>query len=150
MTYDSTQDTLEHRRQVRMFLNKFISEIIHRQVHHDDSKLQSPEKEAFDKMTPRLRELEYGSDEYREALREMNVAIRHHYENNTHHPEHYENGICGMDLLDIIEMLADWKAASLRHATGSMSKSMEINRERFGISDQLYIIFLNTINRFGW
>jgi len=78
------------------------------------------------------------------------VALKHHYENNSHHPEHYPNGINGMSLLDLIEMLADWKAAGMRHADGDMQKSLEINKKRFGMSDQLAEIFQNTIKELGW
>ena len=41
-------------------------------------------------------------------------GIEHHYAVNSHHPEHYEAGIAGMSLFDLIEMLVDWKAASER------------------------------------
>jgi hypothetical protein len=61
-----------------------------------------------------------------------------------HHPEHYSNGIQGMSLLDVIEMLCDWKAATMRHADGDLSKSIEINQKRFGYSDELKSILINT------
>jgi hypothetical protein len=63
---------------------------------------------------------------------------------NSHHPEHYSNGIQGMSLLDVIEMLCDWKAAGLRHADGNIFKSLEINKDRYKISTQLYSILFNT------
>jgi len=75
---------------------------------HDASKLEAPEKEMYDEFTPRLRALTYGSDEYKECLKEMGAALKHHYENNSHHPEHFPDGINDMSLLDLIEMLADW------------------------------------------
>ena len=45
-------------------------------------------------------------------------AIDHHYANNRHHPEHWPNGINDMTLMDLIEMLADWKAATARNKNG--------------------------------
>jgi hypothetical protein len=107
--------------------------------------LVSPEKEAFDELTPKLADLTYGSEEYRATLREMKPAIDHHYAHNSHHPEHYPNGIAGMNLLDIVEMFCDWKAASLRHTNGDFRRSLEINRTRFNVSDQLASIFENSI-----
>lgn len=65
--------------------------------------------------------------------------------NNSHHPEFYENGICGMNLLDLVEMLCDWKAATLRHNDGDIRRSIEINQKRFGYSDELKQILLNTL-----
>jgi hypothetical protein len=58
--------------------------------------------------------------------------------------------INGMDLLDIVEMLCDWKAATLRHADGDLRKSIEINQDRFGYSDQMKNILNNTAERLGF
>lgn len=55
----------------------------------------------------------------------------------------------GMSLLDVIEMLIDWKAATERHANGSILKSIEINQSRFRYSDDLKRIFLNTVEEMG-
>jgi hypothetical protein len=145
MTYDSTADTREHIRQVRRLMRAQVMSLLIRAEAHDASKLEAPEKEAYDALTPRLAGLTYGSDEYRATLKEMKPAIQHHYANNSHHPEHYEQGIAGMDLLDLIEMFCDWKAASLRHKDGDFAKSLEINKERFGISDQLMAILQNSV-----
>ena len=49
-----------------------------------------------------------------------------------------------MNLLSLIEMLADWKAAGERGKDGNIYKSIEINSERFGISKQLKKILINT------
>jgi len=149
--YDSTQDTINHIANVRAFLGNVIAECQYRARVHDESKLKSPEKEMYDKFTPRLKAMTYGSDEYKSCLKEMGDGLRHHYRANSHHPEHYDfNGISGMSLIDLIEMLADWKAASLRHADGDILKSIELNQKRFGISDQLTEIFLNTLQELNW
>ena len=148
--YESTTETLKHIKQVSTFLWHVICVIGKRITLHDASKLQEPEKSMYDKYTPLLRSMTYGSDEYKATLKEMGVALNHHYQVNTHHPEHYPNGINGMSLLDLIEMLADWKAASLRHADGNILDSLEINKARFGISDQLHEVLKNTIIEMGW
>jgi hypothetical protein len=112
---------------------------------HDASKLESPEREIFDEYTPKLKETTYGSEEYNTYLKEMQIAINHHYANNRHHPEHFKNGIKDMNLVDIIEMLCDWKAATMRHDDGDILKSIEFNQKRFGYTDELKTIFLNTV-----
>lgn len=123
-------------------------ELLQRATVHDNSKLQSPEKELFDEFTPKLKNCTYGSDEYKEFLKGLKTALDHHYANNSHHPEHYPNGINGFDLFDLVEMFFDWKAASERHADGDIFKSIEINKERFGLSEQLAEILKNTATRF--
>ena len=58
--------------------------------------------------------------------------------------------LSGMNLIDLVEMMCDWKAATLRHDSGDISKSMEVNTKRFNIPDDLVKILENTIDYFGW
>lgn len=148
MTYDSTVDTLLHIKRVNQLLTEAASELLRRAAVHDDSKLKSPEKELFDEYTSKLKGCTYGSDEYKEFLAGLKVALDHHYENNSHHPEHYQNGVNGFDLFDLLEMFVDWCAATERHADGDIMKSIEINKTRFNLSDQVCDIFRNTVERF--
>lgn len=150
MSYDSTQDTNDHIDKVQWRMKQMRDELYLRGAVHDMSKLQPPEKEIFDVVSPKLKALTYGSEEYKAALVEMGEALAHHYQVNSHHPEHYPNGIDGMTLLDLLEMFADWKAATERVVDGDFDKSLEINRVRFGISDQLASIFVNTRKAMGW
>lgn len=57
--------------------------------------------------------------------------------------------IRGMNLISLLEMLCDWKAATLRHNDGDILKSIEINQRRFGYSDELKQILLNTVAELG-
>jgi len=150
MEYDSKGDTLEHIHTVQMFMNQIIHDLLRRAIKHDSSKLNPPEKETFDRMTPKLSGVTYGSDEYRAMLAQMRPAIDHHNQHNTHHPEHHPNGLDDMSLLDVIEMFCDWKAATYRHNDGDIYKSIEINHERFVGSQLLKSIFINTAARMGW
>ena len=138
--------TMRHIETVRNYINAVIKELINRQEEHDQSKMQPPEVEIFEIYTAKLRDLEYGSDDYKQCLAEMKPAIDHHNSCNRHHPEHHTNKIQGMNLIDLIEMLCDWKAATLRHNTGNIKKSLGINQKRFGYSDELKQIFENTVD----
>ena len=64
-------------------------------------------------------------------LEALKPALDIHYANNRHHPEHFPKGIRGMDLLDLLEMICDWKASSERHADGNIFNSIEVNQKRF-------------------
>lgn len=147
---DSTTETLLHIKKVSQLLNEASIELIRRANIHDQSKLESPEKEMFDEVTNKLHGLTYGSDEYRAQLKFLKPALDHHYANNSHHPEHYPDGINGFDLFDLIEMFFDWKAATERHANGDIYKSIKYNKDRFQISDQICSIFENTARRKGY
>ena len=150
MSYDSTADTLLHIKRVNQLLSEAAAELIKRGNVHDDSKLQEPEKSEFDRLTPILKDLTYGSDEYKASIAELNVALEHHYANNSHHPQHYENGVNGMDLFDLIEMFFDWKAAGERTKDGNIYKSIEKNKTRFELSDQVFDIFNNTAKNLNY
>ena len=148
--YDSKQDTLLHIKRVSQLLTEASIELIKRANIHDNSKLESPEKEFFDEFTPKLAGSTYGSEEYKGFLKQLKVGLDHHYENNSHHPEHYENGVNGFDLYDLMEMFFDWKAATERHDDGNIFKSIEINKARFELSEQIVSIFNNTANKLGY
>lgn len=140
--------TLQHIRTVEKFLYLFIKELLERAEKHDASKLLHPEVELFTKYTPKLATSTYGSEEYNNFKKEMGVALDHHYANNRHHPEYFKNGISDMNLVDLVEMLCDWKAASTRHNNGNIRKSIELNTDRFGINAQLVKILDNTADLF--
>ena len=144
--YDSQKDTMEHISKVRVYISKINDELTDRALKHDHDKIDNPiEKALFDEYTPKLKNCTYGSEEYKNFLAGLKEGLDIHYANNRHHPEHFENGIKEMTLMDLIEMICDWKAASERHADGDIYKSIEINQKRFGYSDELKQILKNTI-----
>jgi hypothetical protein len=145
---DSRVATYEHIHDVQRHLMRFVTDLQRRLLAHDRSKLASPEVEAFDEFTPKLAASTYGSEEYKGHLAAMRPALEHHYAANSHHPEHYAGGIRGMSLMDLVEMLCDWKAATLRHADGDIGRSIELNQQRFGYTDELKQILLNTLPLF--
>lgn len=149
MTIDQCKiETIRHIELLRRFLWLFINKLERRAAEHDKTKLESPEVEAFAKYTPLLAKTTYGSDDYNRYLAEMKEALDHHYAQNRHHPEHFEKGVDDMNLVDIVEMFCDWKASSLRHTDGNLLKSIEHNAKRFGLSDQLKSILINTAKMF--
>jgi hypothetical protein len=151
MKYDSTQDTKDHIETVRWFLSDVMANLAARSLVHDGSKLEEPEKSMYDEYKPKIaaaeQEFGYGSPQYEQVVKEMGVALHHHFAKNSHHPEHYSNGINGMSLLDLIEALADWKAASQK---SGQPLNIEANKRRFEITDQLAEILQNTVRQLGW
>lgn len=144
----TNNETRKHIMKVHHFINCIIFALLERAETHDDSKLRPPELEVFTEYTPKLKNTTYGSDEYKGYLKEMKVALDHHNSVNRHHPEYHDKLVNGMNLVDVIEMFCDWKAASLRHDDGDIVKSIGINKSRFNISPQLVDIFRNTVEIF--
>lgn len=150
MRYNSETDTLKHIKRLNELLINASIELLNRAKKHDQTKLLEPEKKMFDEYTPKLKKCTYGSNEYKKYLDELKVALDHHYKHNSHHPEHYPNGINDFNLFDLIEMFFDWKAASERHSDGNIYRSIKINKERFKMSDQICNIFTNTAEKLNW
>lgn len=136
----------EHINLVMKLLASAQIELMRRQFTHDRSKLVPPEVSTFVEYTPKLKNSTYGSDEYKEFLKGMKPALDNHYQQNRHHPEHFKNGIDDMTLFDLLEMLIDWYAATKRHNDGNIYRSLEINKDRFGISEQMLKIMSNTVD----
>lgn len=61
------------------------------------------------------------------------------------HKTHLESNVNGMNLIDVLELICDWKAASMRHHDGDVRESIRINTTRFGLSPQLVSILSNTV-----
>ena len=142
---NAIDETWDHIRKVSRHIDRAMLALEDRALDHDMSKLKEPELDIFAEYGPKLEDTTYGSDEYKEFLKDMKPALDHHYKNNRHHPEFHENGIDDMNLIDIIEMLADWIASGKRHKDGDPMKSIEINKDRFKISPQLVSILKNTV-----
>lgn len=146
--HETMCETYKHKQLVNKFINIVVKKLTDRAVGHDSSKLEELEADIFTEFTPKLAGCTYDSEEYRGYLKEMKVALDHHYACNRHHPEHFPNGIKDMDLVDLIEMICDWKASTLRHNDGNILTSIDKNQERFGYSQDLAQIFKNTIKIF--
>lgn len=142
------EETAKHIRNVQLIMNSMIKELLSRSRLHDCSKYDEMELEAFTEITPELAKSLYGSDEYKENLKKIKPALEQHYKVNPHHPEHYPQGIQGMNLLDLMEMLADWIAATTRNPNGDIVDSIEKNKQRFQYSEELESILKNTARKY--
>lgn len=143
---ESILDTMKHKLMVIQLVEEFCNTLKKSALTHDDSKMEPPELEIYAEYVPQLQQAEYGSKEYKEITNKMDEAIKRHYKVNPHHPQFYMNGIDDMDLADLVEMLADWMAATKRNPNGNIEKSLEICKEKFHISDQLFNILKNTLD----
>jgi len=138
--------TMRHIERVRNLLNVAIIELLKRGELHDQCKMESPEVEAFTEKTAALAATTYGSLEYEMNKKDIDAALQHHYAHSRHHPEHFRSGMQDMNLIDLLEMFIDWKAASERHHDGNIRKSIEHNAIRFNMNAvSLTRIFENTI-----
>lgn len=145
------QEELEHQDTVRAGLAMAASILVVRAITHDRSKIAEPEITGFTQLKNDhdLSTYPYASEEYRAALRQHKPVIQDHYAKNDHHPEHFPNGIAGMSLMALIEMLADWDAAKDRSPGGNLLDSILKNADRFGYDAVITQILINTAVELG-
>lgn len=141
------KSVLTHRAVVKHCMNKVIDNLEEGAEDHDMSKLDK-KLDLWTEAT--LPNAKVDSPEYEEGLRRTEYVRILHYGNNDHHPEHYRDGIYGMSLMSLMEMLADWKASSMRSDMKSLDESLEYFKERFEMDSTMYGILQNTIDELGW
>ena len=126
----------------------FSVELIRRGITHDATKFVEPERQGFMQIRPVLDRTDYLDETYEAALKSQDDAVKHHWSSNPHHPEYHDQGISGMTLSEIVEMMCDWYAASQR--VPGTPFDLEKNIERFSIEPQLAAILRNTAETRGW
>ena len=136
------RSTAAHIRRVQELLVSVSRELLLRGVHHDGTKWGEHEWPYFAEATHLLADVEYGSDAYRAGLDQIRPGVERHQKTHRHHPECHPRGVLDMHLIDLVEMLADWKAAGERtKGGGDLALSIRINVKRFqiprAIADQL-------------
>lgn len=143
--------TKKHVSRVRELLDMAAGVLSVRGASHDMSKFDEIEMGPLvqmQKVVDREGHVPFGSAEYKRRTALLKPMLDHHYANNSHHPEHYPDGVDGMDLFDVVEMFFDWKAASERGEEPAMS--IKTACERFRVSGQLQRILENTADRLGY
>jgi hypothetical protein len=160
-------DTKDHIEAVQDWLYIALGMLQVRATKHDASKLREPEMSGFMAMMAdaRLKDLTYGSEEYRKVLAEHEGTVNLHYSRNDHHPEYWAiadpgdemaqpfydktlaaNGYAmrQMNLIALLEMLADWMASTGRMKDGDIMRSIDINAQRFGYGPEITALLKNT------
>lgn len=143
--------THKHIARVRQLLGEFAIEMIKRGDRHDASKFDPVELEPLQRMQDLIDkegQAQFGTDEYKRRTDMLGDMITHHRANNSHHPEHYPNGIAGMDLFDLVEMFFDWKAASERADSSVMH--LDAACDKYDVAPQLRWVLHNTCARLGY
>jgi hypothetical protein len=143
--------TKKHVQRVRELLDMAAGMLSVRGAVHDQSKFEEVEigpLTEMQKIIDRDGQAPYGSEEYKRRTAMLGPMLEHHYANNSHHPEHYDDGVDGMCLFDVVEMFFDWKAASERGDEPAMN--ITVACERFRVSPQLERVFQNTAERLSY
>lgn len=147
---DMICDTVRHIHEVAGFMEEMIGKLRKRAAIHDLSKLAEPEFSIFVSTREEFKKVNFGTPEYDAVEKKARVAVNHHHAHNSHHTAYYQNGLDDMTLFDLVEMLADWKAANRRSEGLEFITSMHRAFDRYNFSEQLQKIFINTAHELGW
>ena len=140
------QNIVKHKKSVKKRMLYLAEEIAKRAEKHDDSKLRPPEVNWLIQMDKEPR-VEYGSPEYFEKMKRWDKFFKHHYKNNSHHPAHYnEQGIYGMTIVDLVEMMCDVISYVSELHVYQAAKIIKEQKERFDIDEGITQILINTLN----
>ncbi|TSA28601.1 hypothetical protein D4R71_00420 [bacterium] len=150
MEFDFLCDTLLHISEVRENLEIISSQLKQRGYAHDKTKLQQLEFDGFVSTREKFKKANYGSPEYQECIELTKPAVEHHYKNNRHHTGFHKNGINDMTLIDIIEMIADWRAAARRSPDKKLENTLDYATKKYGIQSQLAKVIINTFEQLNW
>lgn len=147
---NTVNSILKHRENVKSRLLFLADELYQRAYHHDDSKLQTPEIGWLIEMDKEPR-YPYGSPEYFDKMRRWDKFFRHHYKSNRHHPDHFQDGISGMNLADLCEYIVDIISYFEELHVGEALDTVNKQADRFGLDEQLIQILKNTLMEyFTW
>lgn len=147
---ETVREVIKHRQSVNKKLNFLSKEISKRGEEHDLSKLQYPEINWLIQMDKEPK-YEYGTKEYFQKMKKWNKFFVHHYTNNRHHPDHFQEGVYGMTLVDLCEYISDIISYYDEMHVGDAIKTIEKQKERFKLDEQLSQILKNTlIEYFSW
>jgi len=145
----SIELVLQHKESIAKYMAKFAAELSYRSAIHDVSKFKKEELEVYAEFIDEMNKHPFNSPEEKELREKYQTASIVHKKLNRHHPEHFENGMEGMNLIDLIEMLCDWRSASERSAGDSIRKGLPIMKDKYNISPQLLKILENTLKDFN-
>ena len=129
------REVFKHKFWVALYMTKIAGRLFIRGIFHDTSKFSPTETSGYAKALPRILNLPYYSEEYKECLKIIEPSVQLHYKRNSHHPGHFVS-YKEMNIYDLMEMVCDWKSAAKRHKDGNLDKSFKISRERFQMDDE--------------
>lgn len=147
-------DTRKHQQLVAERMIAVAKKMLDRAMQHDKSKLEEQEYSHYVEPVFALNteNVPYGSDRYKELVKQMGEGLDHHKANNDHHIEFFEpyavqtlnDPIRAMDLFTLFEMLCDWIAASKRKGNNPCD-ALKVITAKYPMDEQLQAVIRNTV-----
>jgi hypothetical protein len=133
---------LRHIMTVQVLLRKVARLLLERADQHDLSKLAADELGGMIEIDRIADKKGLNSPEYMAAL--SGPAIQLHRSRHSHHPEYHADGVEDMSLLDLVEMVCDWKAANMLRGHPEWRESVEMMADRLDLPS-CYVLMINLV-----
>lgn len=126
-----------------VYIFEFCFKLIWRAIKHDYSRYNWVELKYNIDNLDKIRYSKYSSYEWKKLTNKNLPHAINHFKKNRHHPEHFENGVEDMQLIDVVEMVCDWKAAARRRYKKLNKKLYNKTAINYKIDGKLYKIISN-------
>ncbi len=114
--------------------NDLAMMLLNRANIHDNSKLVGPELSLLAELYGNQESFINPNVQLSDSQKEI---IEKHWENNRHHPEHFEYAD-SMSELDILEMCCDWYARSMQYGTDFLPFIKTRQETRFHFPEKMF------------
>jgi hypothetical protein len=123
-----------------------MRQLLHRALVHDLSKFNPDESGLMSQKIHLKKRTDYtDKKEYQKQLDFIGSSLKEHFKRNSHHPEHHEKGVQGMNWLDLMELLIDWWASSHSNANGNPFKSLASAGKKYEVPAEICEVFWNIL-----
>lgn len=145
MPFKHRKDIIDHKQKVSQNTLLFINELYNRQATHDNDKISDDAIfYSYEKYNNQLRQLPFGSDEYRNLMKnELAEASYLHAQNRHHFYSRANTQKIDVDIIDLIEYIVDIKSSIERDST--LSNVEVIKQLKKAISPIIETLSLQTI-----
>jgi hypothetical protein len=145
------QDIIDHKEKVAENMLKVQTELTRRMFRHDNDKIANDLIfETYNEYNHQLRAQKYDSPQFKQFAKIMQPAVRLHTSKNRHHFYDKANKMdfSQVDLLDLIETLADWVGATARNPNADYQAALNYNFEKYEIPNQWRTLLINTFKNY--
>lgn len=138
-------ETKKHIEQVQQCLKDICSKLQLRSYDHDMSRYRRPGSLKFREVYSELKETEGNDEIHLSILEKLRILREKYFKTCRYCPESHDNNVSEMNLVDLLELLSDWKADS-----SDLKKTIIENQKKYKYTDELMNVLLNTAKYLGW
>jgi hypothetical protein len=139
--------TNKHIGNIKKILDYIKEQINDRGNNHDKSKFNKNEIDGWI-LGSNLEQLDKNSDEYNQAKKLYDNAYKIHHKQNRHHPEYFKHGFSDMNVVDVVEIIADWMMDAVEE-NKSFEQIVNEKQKEFNFDNAIRNLLINSAKEFN-